>query len=146
MTLFISDKKNMIRKSGLFHLGFTVFCAIFGAIYEVFSFGVYSFYMIYAFAIPAVLGLGVAALIYFYGRKLPEANSIKLWNYGVVTLTIGCIFKGVLEIYGTTNKLIVVYPMATALLLGASLATYVVAARRAEKDDSQKEKRFLEVI
>ena len=135
----------MIKKSGLFHLGFTIFCVLFGAIYEIFSFGVFSFYMIYAFAIPAVLGLGVSVIMYFYGKKLPEATPTKLWNYGVVTLTIGCIFKGVLEIYGTTNKLIIVYPLAAALLMGASVAAHLIAVRRAERE-SQKDERFLEVI
>ena len=36
------------------------------------------------------------------------------------TITVGCIFKGVLEIYGTTNKLMIIYPAVVAGLMAAA--------------------------
>lgn len=35
----------------------------------------------------------------------------------MVTLTIGSIFQGILEIYGTTNRLVWFYPVAAILFL-----------------------------
>ena len=46
------------------------------------------------------------------------------WNSGLAALTIGSIFKGVLDIYGTTNKLIAVYPIAAAVLLCVSVLSF----------------------
>lgn len=39
----------------------------------------------------------------------PGRIARNLYRSGIATLTIGCIMQGVLEIYGTTNKLICVY-------------------------------------
>lgn len=50
-----SDKNYMLRLS-LYHLIAAIFCAVFGGIYELFSHGVYAYFMIYAFLFPLVLG------------------------------------------------------------------------------------------
>ena len=34
----------------------------------------------------------------------------------IVTLTAGCLAKGILDIYGTTNRLLIVYPAAAILI------------------------------
>ena len=41
----------------LFNIIGTGFLALFGAIYEIFSHEVYSYFMLYAFAIPLAMGL-----------------------------------------------------------------------------------------
>lgn len=43
-------------------------------------------------------------------RKMRIAENF--WNSGIAALTVGCIFHGVLEIYGTTNQLMIVYWIA----------------------------------
>ena len=94
------------------------FLALFGVIYESFSHGVYSGYMIGAFAIP----LGLGALPYgvlFAVKKDPGRIFINLWNAGIAAMSVGSVFRGVLEIYGTTNSLSVVYPIAGGILLAA---------------------------
>lgn len=115
--MFTSDdtKKDMIN-SAFWHLIFALFCALFGAIYELFSHEVYSFYMIYAFAIPLVLGTLTQHILAGLTHINMKGLALSFWNMAVVTLTIGCLFKGVLDIYGTTNKLILVYPAASAVL------------------------------
>ena len=80
----------------------SVFIFVFAQIYEYFSHGVYSNYMLYAFLIP-FLGLAVPSfLLHSLKRALPE-NSCFLWKCGIATLTVGSIYKGVLEIYGTNG-------------------------------------------
>ena len=82
--------------------------------------------MIYAFAYPLVGGtlpfLGIAV---FGVKKLPCFISRNLWHCGIATLTIGSIFNGVLEIYGTTNSLSIVYTIC-GIPLCASAAVVCV--------------------
>lgn len=112
MTLSTSDmKKNRRRMERivLTYLLVTVFCAAFGAVYEWFSHGVFSYYMLYAFLIPLLGGvIPFYCLLYFRG-KFPGCAACRFQHFGVSTLTVGCMFCGVLEIYGTTNRLTILY-------------------------------------
>ena len=119
--MFTSDKQRSLQKNILAQLCFSLFCAFFGAVYEYFSHEVYSYFMIYAFAVPLVLTVLPLLLVLLRRRHLPDAAALCLWNYGTATLTIGCLFRGVLDIYGTTNRLAMVYPAAAAVLLGAAV-------------------------
>ena len=108
MILSILDIKKIRRN----YLLFSLFLIVFAIIYESFSHGVYSNYMIFAFLIPFIYG--------YCGTFLLNQNSSKtgntFYNFGIITLTVGSVFKGILEIYGTTNKLSNVY-----LIMGLSL-------------------------
>jgi aspartyl/asparaginyl-tRNA synthetase len=54
-------------------------------------------------------------------------NREELANYAeVAALTVGCIFRGILEIYGTTNRLITVYPVAAAALMCIAAAAWII--------------------
>lgn len=102
----------------------TVFMALFGAIYEHFSHEVYSYYMIYAFALPLMLGVLPGFIIGLFDFRIPTPKAYRLWNYGVATLTVGSAFKGVLDIYGTTNRLVYVYPIAGGILLVSAMVIH----------------------
>ena len=52
----IDEKRKRVLRHAAGELGAALFCAVFGMIYEVFSHEVYSYYMIYAFVIPLLLG------------------------------------------------------------------------------------------
>lgn len=99
-----------------------VWFAFFGAVYERFSHEVYSYYMIYAFAVPLVMG-ALPYSIMALKHCRPDRKFLHLWNSAVITFTIGSIFKGVLDIYGTTNSLLTVYPIAGLILTGLALIT-----------------------
>ena len=105
-----------------------IFIAFFGAIYEIFSFGVYSYFMIYAFAIPLLLGTVPFFSAALWEMKYPGKIAMNAWNSGVVALTVGCIVKGVLDIYGTTNRLIAAYPIAGAVFLIIGFISYIFDA------------------
>ena len=92
------------------------FLAVFGGIYELFSHEVYSGWMIFSFAVPLLLGALLYALLLHVG-KAPGRVFLNLWNAGVACLSVGSVFQGVLAIYGTTNSLIVVYPIAGGILM-----------------------------
>ncbi|MBQ1847206.1 MAG: hypothetical protein II135_04290, partial [Clostridia bacterium] len=111
----------------------TVFLALFGAVYELFSHEVYSYFMIYAFAVPLTLGVLIYALLLIL-RKYPGRAALNLWNSGIAAISVGCVFRGVLEIYGTTNSLSVIYPVSGLLLLTAGLITWIVGLKRKQKN------------
>ena len=125
---------------------------VFGMIYEHFSHGVYSAAMVYAFLIPftgCVLPYALAARrellsgLQDAGNIETEAPKLErrrvaaenFWNSGIAALTVGCIFQGVLEIYGTTNRLIIVYWIAGAVFsaLGLFLFRTCHTASRARR-------------
>ncbi len=104
----------------LFNIIGTVFLALFGAIYEIFSHEVYSYFMLYAFAIPLTMGVLPYSILLFK-EKYPDRRFLNLWNTAIATFSIGSIFAGVLAIYGTTNSLIIAYPIAGAVMVLLSL-------------------------
>lgn len=114
MTLSTSDTK----KTVFVYLLISLFCILFGAIYEHFSHEVYSGYMIYAFAFPLVGGtLPFLAMDLFHWKKYPSAIATNLYHSGIATLTVGSIIQGVLEIYGTTNSLCGIYWIVGGILV-----------------------------
>ena len=119
-------KKDWSKMTAIY-LGITIFTALLGAVYECFSHGVYSYYMIYAFAVPLVLGVlpGFIFTVTLRIVRIPK-HAVLLWNAGAAALTVGSLFQGVLEIYGTTNRLSVLYLEAGVILLFASLASILI--------------------
>lgn len=93
-------------KKSVVYLFISLFCILFGAIYEVYSHEVYSYYMIYAFVFPLVGGtllFSVLGLIKI--RIYSRTFARNFYHSGVATLTVGSIVQGILDIYGTTNML-----------------------------------------
>ena len=146
MTLFTSDRKEPYSpgrrrlpaelRTSLVYLAASIAVAIFGAVYEVFSHGVFSFFMIYAFMIPLLGGTVPFIIAYLMARSAGTSAKVTalrkgsgLYHAGIATLTIGSIMKGVLDIYGTTNRLIVCYPAVGALLIFAAAAV-IIASRK----------------
>ena len=118
----IDQTPNRYGTTALTYLLVAVFCALFGAVYEVFSHQVYSFYMIYAFAFPLVLGT-LPFLLLNLSKTPPALGALprSLYHYGIATLTVGSLVCGVLEIYGTTHFLTPLYWIAGLTLLAAAL-------------------------
>ena len=108
-----------------------VITAFFGAVYEHFSHEVYSYYMIYAFAVPLIMGTIPYLLAGISDIRQPERLTINTYNSAVAAFTVGCVFKGVLDIYGTTNKLIIVYPVLGAAFLLISVTSLFLSAKKA---------------
>lgn len=113
-------------KTGFVYLIAAVFCALFGAVYEHYSHEVYSYYMIYAFAFPLVLGTLPFFIIYSCKKIKPISRvSENLYNAGIGTLTVGSIIQGVLIIYGTTNSLTHFYWIVGVGLIVAATVIYI---------------------
>ena len=107
MSLSVTETNSKrLLKTAFIYLLVSVFCALFGAVYEIYSHEVYSFFMIYAFAFPLVCGALPFCVFALIGKHTyPSLTACNLLHSGTATLTVGSIVRGVLEIYGTTNKL-----------------------------------------
>ena len=135
-----------IQKARNRYVGITVFTAMFSLIYEYFSHGVYSGFMLWAALIPLACvvlpytlwlryqGAGVGqknhkqivdlqdGRIQDADRRSEETNvPLCIYQTSILTFLAGSIFKGILEIYGTTNRLSAVYWIAGSILLVVSL-------------------------
>ena len=105
-------------------LFFAAFCAFFGAVYEAFSFGVFSYFMIYAFSVP--LATAILLLVMFKREKIPPKSFIDLLHMTSVTAALGFIATGVVEIYGSDNRLLWAYLFLGTGLFLAALISYVI--------------------
>ncbi len=129
-----ADKKRS-RAAGSIAFNYTVAAAavaVIGLIYELFSHGVWSVFMGFGFIVPLVLGALPNFIIWLSGAKEPGAAAENVYACGVVTLTAGCLLNGVLEIFGTTNHLIKIYPIAGACLTAAGAILYLAGNKKAE--------------
>lgn len=100
--------------------------AVFAIVYEQFSHGVVSNFMLFAFLFP-LLGGGAALLLSALTRRKSDRTS---YNCGLMTLTVGSITQGILEIYGTTNRLCVLYWIAGVGLTVVGTAQSLESVRR----------------
>ncbi|MBQ3160262.1 MAG: hypothetical protein IJQ45_03460 [Clostridia bacterium] len=116
----------------------TIFSAAFGAVYELFSHGVYAYGMLYAFAFPLLFGLLPAFLLARYGRHFPSPVAWQLWHFGISALTVGSLFSGALEIYGTSSQLTMFYWLSGGLCLLLSLLTMAFLPARNEERPKDK--------
>lgn len=128
-----------LLKSGTAYLIASILVAAAGWLYELFSHGVYSNYMIYAFMVPLACGALPDILAATRGcrskkRSGSAASGLRL--AAVVTLTAGSLIKGVLDIFGTTNRLLVVYPIIGLALAIAALIAFIWQNRTVNEEPS----------
>lgn len=114
---------NDLKNENKFIIGFSVFVLIFGIIYEMFSHGVISYYMIFAFLIPLINFL--INIIFISGKIKINKLSKNLFSMSICSFTFLSIIKGVLDIYGTTNNLIFIYLIVGLILLVPSIILFV---------------------
>ncbi len=113
-------------------LGVSIFTGIFAAVYEHFGHGIISKPMVYAFVYPLALGFLPILLVSLqkrtknvrYGSWLRVG--INMYYSGIATLTLGSVATGVVEIYGTTNRLLKYYSIVGWPLLGVGMLMSVI--------------------
>ena len=122
-TSVIDKRRNTAFRNAMGNLGGAMFAAFFGAVYEHFSFGVYSNFMIYAFV----------ALLSRTDRP-PHRLTLNLINSASATLSVGMAATGIVEIYGTENKYLRIYFIVGALLSLLSVISYFIGTPSANGD------------
>ncbi len=125
--MFTSDRMDSIRTASVY-TGISLFTALFGAIYEHFSFGVYSYFMIYAFEVPLI-----TALLYLqcgmFSKHQPTALTNRYAASAVAAITTGMAATGVVQLYGTENRLLFIYYIAGAMFLILSVISHIKSIR-----------------
>ena len=122
--------KNSNFRTSMIYLGISIFLLIGGQIYEHFSFGVYSNYMIFAFAIPLIGGALPFAIMHLMdaNQKAPRNTrsniASDLYHAAIMVLTVGSVIQGALAICGRPNSLTLIYLIAGILMIGASAFIY----------------------
>lgn len=100
----------------------TLFFACSGAVYEHFSYGVYSYYTIYAFAFPLLAGI---LLVFAAMRRIqPSSRTLFLLHACWAALAVGSMAAGAIQISGREHKLLIVYPVLGALLCILTCISY----------------------
>ena len=107
-------------------------CAVIGLVYEIFSHGVWSVFMVGAFAVPLALGVLPNLIIALFRMKTPGMAAENLYACGVATLTLGSLLTGVLQIYGTTNDLIQYYWLVGIGFAILGIIFYLAQPRRTQ--------------
>ena len=133
--MYTSDTKDSGKelKTGMIYLAASLIIAAAAAVYGLFSHGVYSYWMTYAFMVPLLLGAmphlisalkGETRISGIIGKYLSGDTQIAV----ISALTAGSLLKGALDIYGTTNRLLFAYPVIAVLtVIGA-----VILSKRGE--------------
>ena len=111
------DIKKQIKK----YFILSIVVLIISIIYELFSHGVISYYMILSFLIPLIMGTGIYYLIYKINKKSIYKLPSQIYNSSILTFLLYFILNGILEIYGTTNNKINIYLLLGFLLLITSI-------------------------
>ncbi len=129
MILFTLDMiiKKQLKKTAVIYAVFTVFIAVFGLVYEHFSHDVWSSYMGLCFLIPLFGGIFYIVLKRFiFNSKKNTASKLfgigdDMYHSAVATFTLGSLIRGIVDIYGTTNHLLIWYAVAGCILLTAGV-------------------------
>ncbi len=136
--MFTSEKisKNVMRTLFIY-IGITLFVILFSTIYEINSHKVYSADMVFAFIYPLIFGVGMYTLLRFIPiARIPGIIPATIYNFGVAMLTVRSIFIGVLKIYGTTNRaMVVIYTVLalTFIIIGFGLYLFIIIKGIIEK-------------
>ena len=106
--------------------------AVVSAIYEYFSHGVYSIFMVGLAMWPLALGALPTWLAALSGAGEPAPLVRTLLAAGVLTLTLGSLVAGVMEIYGSTSAFTPVYWAVGGAIMLAALVASCLPRQRAD--------------
>ncbi len=123
----LEPTRRRAKRSAIVGLSLTLFCVIFTVIYEHFSHNAASSYMRCMFLMPLV-GVALPALIGYLTplhRYLGRA-AFNLWNSGMAVWTVGCLFRGIVNISGRHTTLDQPYWIAGWVFLTLALMAEII--------------------
>lgn len=131
----ISNKKRLTEHSIRTYFLITIFCILFSVIYEHFSHGVYSGFMVFLFSIPFAGGFIPFFLINITSLPFPGKFASNAYHSGIAALTVGCCMHGIFEIYGSSSNLLTIYWIAGGILILTGLTAYLLSLHTARHTD-----------
>ena len=124
-----------MKRTAITGASLALLCMVFTAIYEHFSHGAASPHMRAMFLMPLV-GVALPALICFltplhrFVGRLP----FNLWNSGMATWVVGCLFRGIVNISGRHTSLDLPYLVAGWIFLGLAVITEAIHIIQRQKN------------
>ncbi len=99
-----------MRRALVTGLSLALLCVVFTLIYERFSHGASSIHMRCMFLMPLV-GCALPALVGYLTplHRLVSRPAFNLWNSGLAVWTVGCLFRGIVNISGRYTDLDRIY-------------------------------------
>ena len=126
----IDMTRKKYAKKSVVYMFISLFCILFGAVYELYSHEGYSYHMIYAFVFPLVGGTLLFSILGLIKIRICSGTFARnFYHSGVGTLTVGSIVQGILDIYGTTNMLTFWYWRIGLLFIILSIVLTLLARR-----------------
>lgn len=110
--LYISDteNKNSIRhlnKTSVVYLVLSIMAVLVDKIYAIFGHGVHAASMTWMFMYLLMGGTLFYLIIKYFLRRIPQYKGYRvffnLYNSGIAALTVGSLFKGIIEIAGSSS-------------------------------------------
>ncbi|MBR6102222.1 MAG: hypothetical protein IKP95_07330 [Ruminococcus sp.] len=129
-------KRRAVLRHAAGELIAAIFLALLGAVYEYFSFGVWSYAMVYSFAFPLAAGLTV--LFAASWKRPPQKRTLSLFGCASATFAVGSVAAGIITIYGTDSILLKFYPVLGSLMLLVSVYSYI-ADRHSSGEGAEQE-------
>ena len=127
MSASVTDNKRSLRKNTVVWIGITAFCGIFSTVYEHFSHGVFSPFMVWLFAIPLLgAALPYAVLSLPPIEKSPGRFIRNIYNSGIATLCVGSCMRGVTDIYGTSTIYESVYWIVGLFFIFVGIVAFIL--------------------
>ncbi len=124
-----------MKRTAVTGASLALLCVVFTAIYEHFSHGAASPHMRSMFLMP-LLGVALPALICFLTPLHRSVGRLpfNLWNSGMATWVVGCLFRGIVNISGRHTSLDLPYFIAGWVFLGLALVTEVLFIIQRQKN------------
>lgn len=100
----------------------TAGCLIFAEVYKQFGHGVTSDYMRLMFLYPLILGIGEEMILVLRQKtKLIKTFAMQLYSWGIVTLIMGNLLRGVFDIAGTSSNFVYIYWIIGCILIAVGV-------------------------
>ena len=115
--------RRRMKRAAVVGASLALLCVVFTAIYESFSHGAVSTHMRCMFLMPLV-GCALPALLCLLTplHRLVCRPAFNLWNSGLAVWTVGCLFRGIVNISGRFTDLDSIYWVTGWIFLAAAVA------------------------
>lgn len=122
MILSISVINKESKKGLIWWSCVTIACWLFAVIYKHLGHGVTSAFMSYMFLYPLLFGVGGCVVLVLKNKTaLMKVFAMKLYGWGIITLVMGNMLRGIFDIAGTGSYYVYAYWIVGGVLLLAGI-------------------------
>jgi hypothetical protein len=134
-----TDTHRRAKRAAITGASLALFCVVFTFIYERFSHNAVSTHMRCMFLMP-LLGVALPAVIGYLTplHPFPGRAAFNLWNSAMAVWTVGCLFRGIVNISGRYTSLDRPYMVAGWVFIALSVMAETVRLITRHKHERRK--------